>query len=79
MSNHTIQVDYEDMTFDVNFDYYPACKGARENGSGVQLEPDEPETYDLCTVSMVHPEDKKINPTSSTVTVPAATLLNKPP
>jgi hypothetical protein len=52
MSNHTIPVDYEDLTFDVEFDYYPASKGAREKGSGVQLEPDEPESWDICTIKL---------------------------
>jgi hypothetical protein len=52
MSNHTIPVDYEDLTFDVEFDYYPASKGAREKGSGVQLEPDEPASWDICTIKL---------------------------
>jgi hypothetical protein len=52
MSNHTITVEYEDLTFDVEFDYTPASKGAREKGSGVQLEPDEPESWDICTIKL---------------------------
>lgn len=61
MSNHTIQVDYEELTFDVNFDYFGPSKGAREKGSGVQLEPDEPADWNLCAVYMVHPEGKTLS------------------
>lgn len=32
------------------FEYTPAERGAREYGSGVQLEPDYPETWTLCHV-----------------------------
>ena len=60
MSNHTMRADFEDMAFDVNFDYYPASKGAREAGTGLQLEPDEQESWDICEVSMVNPDDPDI-------------------
>lgn len=32
------------------FEYEPAERGAREYGSGIQLEPDYPETWTLCHV-----------------------------
>ena len=58
MSNHTHTVYFEDLAFDVNFDYYPVSKGAREHGTGLQLEPDEPESWEICTIKMFNPEDK---------------------
>ena len=58
MSNHTHTVFYEALAFEVSFDYYPAERGAREKGSGVQLEPDFPESFDICTIKIFNHEDK---------------------
>jgi hypothetical protein len=42
----------EDLGLDLDcwFDYEPAEQGARERGTGLQLEPDYPETWTLCHV-----------------------------
>ncbi len=57
MSQHSIIVPYEFLSFEVDFDYYPASRGAREKGSGVQLEPDEPESWEVTEVRMYNPDD----------------------
>ena len=62
MSNRTITVKYEDFAFEISFDYFKATRGAREHGTGLQLEPDEPESWEVTQVSMVHPTDSKIKP-----------------
>jgi hypothetical protein len=61
MSHHCIIVSYDWLEFEVEFDHYPASRGARERGSGVQLEPDEPATKEITEVFMVHPTDQDIN------------------
>jgi hypothetical protein len=61
MSHHCITVNYDWLEFEVEFDHYPASRGAREKGTGVQLEPDEPATNEITEVFMVHPTDKDIN------------------
>jgi len=58
MSLHDATIHYEDLTFEIQFDYYPASRGAREAGSGVQLEPDEPESWDVTEVKLVNPDVK---------------------
>jgi hypothetical protein len=49
MSSHrkTDTVEREGVTIDVDYTYYSASRGAREKGSGVQLEPDEPATVEI--------------------------------
>ena len=58
MSNHTHTVFYEALAFEVEFDYYPESKGAREHGTGLQLEPDEPESWEICTIKIFNHKDK---------------------
>jgi len=58
MSNHTHTVFYEDLAFIVEFDYFPASRGAREHGTGLQLEPDESESWEICTIKIFNHEDK---------------------
>ena len=60
MSHHCITVNYDWLEFEVEFDHYPASRGAREKGSGVQLEPDEPATNEITQIFCVHPTDKKV-------------------
>lgn len=50
MSNRTIS--YKGVQLSVGFTYYPPSKGARERGSGVQLEPDEPASVDIAELSI---------------------------
>lgn len=40
----------EGVELRVDGDYYPASRGAREKGSGVQLEPDEPASFEVSAV-----------------------------
>jgi len=81
MSHHNITVTYpawvtaaEDLYFEVEFDYYPASRGAREKGSGVQLEPDEPETWEITEIFMVHPVDAGIKRVDVTEQIPGEVL-----
>jgi len=43
----TATVTREGVEIEVDYTYYPASHGAREKGSGVQLEPDEPATVEI--------------------------------
>lgn len=45
--NISIKIDWKGCELDVTFDYYKPSKGAREYGTGLQLEPDEPATVEL--------------------------------
>jgi len=45
-------VYFRGVPIEVDYDYYPASKGARERGSGVQLEPDEPACVELTALSI---------------------------
>ena len=66
MSNRTITVKYEDFAFEISFDYFKATRGAREHGTGLQLEPDDPESWEVTQISMIHPTDPKIKPADVT-------------
>lgn len=43
-------IDIGDVTFEINFNYYPASRGAREGG--LQLEPDEPAMAEINEISL---------------------------
>lgn len=43
-------ITLEGVTLRIDGDYYGPSKGAREKGSGVQLEPDEPASFELTAV-----------------------------
>ncbi|AVH84944.1 hypothetical protein RsoM2USA_15 [Ralstonia phage RsoM2USA] len=43
--------NFEDCTIKIVYDYSAACRGARERGTGLQLEPDEPESVEINAVS----------------------------
>ena len=45
--NISRDIDWKGYKIEVTFDYYPPSKGAREYGTGLQLEPDEPATVEL--------------------------------
>lgn len=49
MNKHGV-IEYRGYSLAVEYDYYPAKKGKRERGSGVQLEPDDEETIELTMV-----------------------------
>jgi len=72
VSNHETTVYFEDFAFLVEFDYYPASRGAREHGTGLQLEPDEPESFEICTIKMINPDDAKVPAVDVSDQVPAS-------
>jgi hypothetical protein len=49
----TLDVDgtQREIEADVAYIYNRACRGARERGSGIQLEPDEPASVEIQTVT----------------------------
>jgi hypothetical protein len=50
ISNTTEEITLFGLTFTVNYDYFPFCPGSRESGTGFQLEPDEPESVEICEI-----------------------------
>jgi len=47
----------EDVTIDVDYKFYKGCRGARDSfmgkrGAGAQLEPDEPESVEVMSITM---------------------------
>ena len=55
-----IQVEYEDLAFEVDYDYYPARPGVMTLPNGDPGYPPEPATMEVTGVKMVHPKDPKI-------------------
>lgn len=51
MEKHGV-IEYRGYSLSVEYDYYPPSRGAREKGSGVQLEPDEPALVELTSVML---------------------------
>ena len=51
MEKHGV-IEYRGYSLSVEYDYYPPSKGAREKGSGVQLEPDEDALVELTSVQL---------------------------
>lgn len=45
---------YREFELEVEFDFYKGCRGARERGSGVQLEPDEPASCEVNSVTLIY-------------------------
>jgi len=45
-------ISYKGIQLSINYTYYPASRGAREHGTGLQLEPDEPESVDIDNVEL---------------------------
>ena len=50
--NKTTTITRDDNELEVNYDYFPASRGQRENGSGVQISPDEPASVELCKIKL---------------------------
>jgi hypothetical protein len=65
MSNHTITVNYDDMKFDVEFDYYPGSL-ARRGEAGLPMEPDEPATWEILKISIINPDSIDVAPVDVT-------------
>lgn len=51
-------ISYRGVQLSVDYTYYPASRGAREKGSGVQLEPDEPASVDVDDVKLEYQEEE---------------------
>lgn len=68
MSNHTTDIYYEDLRLEVEFDYYPYYRG--DYCDGLQVSPAEPESWEICTVKLVHPTDKDVKPVDVTDVLP---------
>ena len=66
MSNYTTTIEYEDLSFQINFDYSPFRAGRMYMANGDPGYPDEPAELDICTVLLVHPTDKDVKPVDVT-------------
>ena len=53
MSQLSKTISYRGVQLSVDYTYYPPSRGAREKGSGVQLEPDESASVDVDGVQIV--------------------------
>lgn len=49
-SMERIEWEVDGIPCQVDVQHHPAIRGARERGSGIQLEPDEPEFYSIITI-----------------------------
>jgi len=47
MGNSIITVELHEGEVDVHISYWKASRGAREHGTGLQLEPDEPAGFEV--------------------------------
>jgi len=50
VSPFTIEVNFNGETLEVSGSAWKACRGAREHGTGLQLEPDEPAGFEIESV-----------------------------
>lgn len=53
----TIETDVRGYRMEIQFSYWKGCKGARERGTGLQLEPDEPAEIEVTGIKLLDPED----------------------
>lgn len=44
------EITVRGIDFTVEYQYYPGCRGARERGTGIQLEPDEGPSIEIESV-----------------------------
>jgi len=51
-SEMTIEREGEEVEVEIVGYFSPACRGSRERGTGLQMEPDEPEGIDDITASL---------------------------
>lgn len=47
----SMDVSHNGLDLTVHYEYYPPCRGARERSSGIQLEPDEPATVEILSLT----------------------------
>ena len=62
MSQHSTIIFYEDLAFEVDFDYSPGDPGRMYMANGDPGYPPEPEEWDVTEVRLVNSEEKKIEP-----------------
>ena len=55
-----IQVEYEDLAFEVEFDYSPFRPGRMYMPNGDPGYPDEPAEMEITSIKMVHPKDPRV-------------------
>lgn len=53
----TIKTKVRGYEMEITFDYTPACRGVRERGTGLQLEPDEPAIIEITGLVLCDPAD----------------------
>jgi len=53
-------VDGEEVVVLVEYKYYAGCRGAREDGTGLQLEPDSPAEIEILSVKDENDEDYEL-------------------
>ena len=60
MANHYTTIEINGGEYNIRFDYicYPAEYGAREHGTGLQLEPDIPAHVDVENVEIEHGQNE---------------------
>lgn len=47
MSHHITTLTHEDVDLEISYNYYEGSRGARERGTGLQLEPDEEPSVEI--------------------------------
>lgn len=50
--SHAIEVTVKGIPLEVEYDYYKGCRGQREQGTGIQLTPDEDPEIEINAVSV---------------------------
>lgn len=50
--DHILTIDGYEFEATVDYTYYPPCRGARERGTGVPLEPDDPAVVEINSIKI---------------------------
>ena len=66
MSQHSAIIYYEDLAFEVDFDYSPGDPGRMYMANGDPGYPPEPEEWDVTRVMMIYPDESAIKPVDVT-------------
>jgi len=66
MSQRNAIIHYEDLSFEVDFDFTPGDPGRMYLANGDPGYPPEPPEWDVTAVRLVNPDDKKANPVDVT-------------
>ena len=57
----TENADGDEITLDVEYSYYAGCRGAREAGTGLALEPDDAPEIEILSVTDDQGEDYELS------------------